>query len=226
MMRTIFTLMADILLMMSCSGITSTGQTTGIYSLPDRLQLGHNLLLRDSVTTLDFPFLTLDQRRTLQFKSGIVVPDSTRAIGARQVAGKYSLEAYLVPLSVNPDDFKILLTTRGSDGYSIHTIDLGRFHTCEYQGRPRLGGNRYYTTDAELMFTDETHFTLHRVMTLTSLYLKDHSTHEMWRVEWDDRYEIDSNGYFIFKSQQETLRSPADLNDPVINDYQSRTLTI
>ena len=160
----------------------------------------------------------------LQLKSGLVVPDSTRVIGTRQVADKFSLEAYLVPLSENPNDFKVLLTTRGSDGYSIHSIDLGRFHTCEYQGRPRLGGNRYYTTDATLHFDNDSHFTLHRVMTLTSLYLKDHTLTELWRVEWDDQYEIDSNGYFIYKRQQETLRTPADLDDPMITDYQARDL--
>jgi len=224
MMRTIITLMADLLLMLSCSGINTNRQTSSLPVLHDKLQLGHNLLARDSITTLDFPILTEDQHMVLQLKSGLVVPDSTRVIGTRQVTDKFSLEAYLVPLSENPNDFKVLLTTRDSDGYSIHSIDLGRFHTCEYQGRPRLGGNRYYTTDATLHFDNDSHFTLHRVMTLTSLYLTDHTLTELWRVEWDDRYEIASDGHILFKGQHETLRIPADLDDPVINDYQARDL--
>ena len=213
--------MADLLLMLSCSGINTTGQTSSLPVLHDKLQLGHNLLARDSVTTLDFPILTEDQHMVLQLKSGLVVPDSTRVIGTRQVTDKFSLEAYLVPLSENPNDFKVLLTTRDSDGYSIHSIDLGRFHTCEYQGRPRLGGNRYYTTDAELRFDDATRFTLHRVMTLTSLYLKDHRLTEAWRVEWDNRYEIADGGRFVYKGQQETFRTTG-VQDPKIEEYKSR----
>ena len=87
----------------------------------------------------------------------------------------------------------------------------------------RFGGNRFYTTDAELRFDGKDRFTVHRVMTLTSLFLKDHTLTEMWRVEWDNRYEINSNGKFIFKGQQETMRTEG-VDDPVIEQFKSRNL--
>ena len=209
------------ILLMACNNLNTAPQNDSLPALPDELRIGRNALSRDTVPAFSFPTITDDQRMTLQLKSGLVVPDSTMVIGSRKVNGNCTLEAYLVPSGEIPSDFKIYLTTRGSDGYGIHTIELDRFHTCQYQGKPRLGGNRYYTTDAELRFDGDTRFTLHRVMTLTSIFLKDHSTHEMWRVEWDNLYEIDASGHIIFIGQQETLRSPADLDDPVIDQYMS-----
>lgn len=219
-MKTIITIAVS-LLISGCGGINNTKQ---MNTLPDVVQVGHNVLSRDTIPSFNYPTITEDQRMKVRLKSFTDLPDSTKFIGVREIGGKRTLEAYMVPLSEDPNNFEVYLITRGSDGWGIHCIDLGRFHTCEYQGRPRLGGNRYYTTDATLHFDNDSHFTLHRVMTLTSLYLKDHRLTEMWRVEWDDQYEIDSNGYFIYKRQQETLRTPADLDDPMITDYQARDL--
>ena len=52
---------------------------------------------------------------------------------------------------------------------------------------------------------------------------KDHTLTEMWRVEWDNRYEINRNGKFIFKGQQETYRTDG-VDDPVIEQFKSRNL--
>ena len=62
-------------------------------------------------------------------------------------------------------------------------------------------------------------------MTLTSLFLKNHTLTEMWRVEWIDNYDIDNTGHFVFKGQQETLRTPNDLNDPTIDDFKARFIS-
>lgn len=206
------------ILLLGCSSIHSAKQTN---ELPDQLQLGCSSLSQDTVPIFDFPTITDDQRMALHLKSGLVVPENTRVIGKREIEGKRTLEAYLVPLSEDPNDFKVYLTTRGSDGYSIHTIDLGRFHSTEHQGPMRFGGNRFYTLDTSISFDSTNHFTVHRVMTLTSLYLKDHTLTEMWRVEWDDNYMIDSDGTFTFTGQQETYRTDG-VDDPTIEKYMSR----
>ena len=104
----------------------------------------------------------------------------------------------------------------------VDAIDLGEFHTSEHQKPMTFGGNRFYTTDAELRFDGDRHIILHRVMTLTSIYLKDHRLTELWRVEWDNHYEITADGHFTFKGQQETNRSPSDINDPTIEEFKSR----
>lgn len=232
-MKTMIALAAT-LLIMGCNSINTNGQMK--YTLPDTLQVGHSLLSRDTIQIDTFPTLTVEQCRELADQTGFSVPDSARLIGMRPYNDEITIAAYQIPTGEDPNQFKVYLVahvgnfaqvSKGHLSRDIHVwayLDLGEFHTCEYQGRPRLGGNRYYTTDATLHFDNDSHFTLHHVMTLTSLYLKDHTLTELWRVEWDNQYEIDSNGYFIFKSQQETLRTPADLDDPVINDYQARDL--
>ena len=218
-MKTIIALALSFLIT-GCSGINTAMQTDTLPPLPDELKVGHNVLERDTTDEFTFPLITEDQRSKLQQKSGVVVPDNTQVIGMREIEGKRTLEAYLVPLSEDPNDFEVYLMTRGSDGYGIHCMDLGRFHTGEHKGPMTFGGNRYYTLDTSITFDDKTHFTLHRVMTLTSLYLKNHTLTEAWRVEWDDNYEIDSKGYITFTNQQETFRTDG-VNDPVIEQYKS-----
>lgn len=205
------------ILMTGCGGISKTAQTDSLPALPDVLQLGHSVLSRDSIPAYSFPTITEEQRKEL----GEVVPNNTQVIGMREIEGKYTLEAYLVPQSEEPNDFKVYLMTRGKDGHRIHDIDLGRFHTSEHQGPMRFGGNRFYTTDAEIIFDGPRHFTVHRVMTLTSHYLKDHTLTEMWRVEWDDNYEITADGHISFTSQQETYRTEG-VDDPAIEEFKSR----
>ncbi len=206
------------ILLLGCNSIHTAKQ---MNRLPDELQLGYSILTQDTISVSDFPTITEEQRNTLHLKSGLIVPDSTRAIGMREIEGNRTLEASLLPLSEEPNDFKVYLTTRGSDGYGIHTIDLGRFHSTEHQGPMRFGGNRFYTLDTSISFDGISHFTVHRVMTLTSHFLKDHTLTEMWRVEWDDHYEISSDGTFSFTGQQETYRTDG-VDDPMIEEYQSR----
>ena len=215
-MKTMIALIASVL-MTGCGGINTAKQVNNLPTLPDVIQLGHSVLSRDSIPAYSFPTITEQQRKEL----GEVVPDDTQVIGMREIEGKCTLEAYLIPQSEEPNDFKVYLMTRGKDGHRIHNIDLGRFHTSEHQGPMRFGGNRFYTTDAELTFTDDSHFTVHRVMTLTSHYLKDHTLTEMWRVEWDDNYEIDGKGYITFIGQQETYRTEG-VDDPAIEEFKSR----
>ena len=231
-MRSIITLAAT-LLIAGCNSIHSNSQ---ISTLPDTLQVGHSILSRDTAQAASYPVLTAAQCRELADQTGYTVPDSSRLIGMRPFNDEITIAAYQIPTGENPNQFKVYLVahvgtvaevSKGHLTRDIHlwdNLDLGEFHTSEYQGQPRFGGNRYYTTDATLHFDNDSHFTLHRVMTLTSLYLKDHTLTELWRVEWDDQYEIDSDGHILFKGQHETLRTPADLDDPVINDYQARDL--
>ena len=219
------------LLIMACNNIHINSQ---ISTLPDTLQVGHSILSRDTVQSASFPVLTASQCRELADQTGFVVPDSSRLIGMRPFNDEITIAAYQIPSGENPNQFKVYLVahvgtvaevSKGHLSRDIHVwayLDLGEFHTCQYQGQPRFGGNRYYTTDAELRFDGNDRFTVHRVMTLTSLYLKDHSLTELWRVEWDNLYEITEEGRFLFLGQQETLRNPADLDDPTIDDYQSR----
>ena len=215
-MKTIIVLFVSIL-MTGCGGINTAKQINNLPALPDVLQLGHSILSRDSVPADSFPTITEEQRKEL----GEVVPDDTQVIGMREIEGKCTLEAYMVPLSEEPNDFKVYLLTRDKDGHLIHSIDLGQFHTSEHQGPMRFGGNRFYTTEAELTFDGARRFTVHRVMTLTSLYLKDHTLTEMWRVEWDNNYQITDDGHFKFTGQQETYRTES-VDDPVIEEFKSR----
>lgn len=190
-------------------------------TIPDTLQVGHNILSRDTVEQTAYPTLSTEQRSHLARQTSLDVPDSTQLIGERLAGDGITLAAYKVPASEDPNIFKVYLVTHGKDDAVIGALDLGDFHTSEHQGPMRFGGNRFYTTDASVTFDDKGHFTVHRVMTLTSIYLKDHTLNELWRVEWDDHYKIDSKGFFVFKGQQETHRSPADLDDPVVEEYKS-----
>ena len=217
-MKTVFALAAS-MMMTGCGGTYLPQQAS---SLPDTLQVGYNLLSRDTVEQTAFPVLTVEMRDSLARLMKINIPAGSQLLGERSVKNGISLEAFKVPMVENPNLFRVYLVTRTPQGKAIDWIDLHEFHTSEYQGRPRLGGNRYYTTDAELRFDDALHFTLHRVMTLTSIFLKDHRLTEMWRVEWDNHYEIDETGHFIFKGQEETSRTPNDLNDPMIDECKSR----
>ena len=217
-MKTILSLVAT-LMITGCSGINSTNQ---INTLPDIVQVGQNLLSRDTIEQVDYPTLTREQRIALQEQTKSDVPAGTQLIGARSVGKDLVLSVYKIPTGKDPNQFKVYLVTHKSDGTVVDAVDLREFHTSEHQNPMRLGGHRFYTTDAELLFDGPNHIILHRVMTLTSLYLKDHRLTEIWRVEWDNHYEIDSKGHINFKTPQETHRSPADIDDPIINDYQSR----
>ena len=231
-MKTILTLTAT-LLIMACSNIHTNSQ---ISTLPDTLQVGHSILSRDTAQAASFPVLTAAQCRELAAQTGLVVPDSSRLIGMRPFNDEITIAAYQIPTGENPNQFKVYLVAhvgsmaqvgKGHLSRDIHVwdhLDLGVFHTSEHQKPLRFGGNRFYTTDAELRFDGNDRFTLHRVMTLTSLYLKDHRLTELWRVEWDNHYGISEEGRFYHDGQQETLRTPADLIDPMITDYQARDL--
>lgn len=230
MMKLLITLAAG-LAMMGCNSVKTNGQ---MNILPDTLQLGHSLLSRDTVTTVTYPLLTAAQCRELADQTGFSVPDSSRLIGMRPFNDEITIAAYQIPTGEDPNQFKVYLVAhvgnlaQVSKGHLSRDIkvwaylDLGEFHTSEHQGPRRFGGNRFYTTDAVLHFDDENHFTVHRVMTLTSLYLKDHTLTEGWRVEWDNHYGISEEGRFYYDGQQETLRTPADIDDPIIEQYQSR----
>ena len=229
-MKTMIALAAA-LMIMGCNSIKTNGQ---MNTLPELVQVGHSLLSRHTIHPDTFPTLTAAQCRELADQTGFSVPDSARLIGMRPFNDEITIAAYQIPTGEDPNQFKVYLVahvgnleqvSKGHLSRDIHVwdnLDLGEFHTSEHQKPLRFGGNRFYTTDAELRFDDAAHFTLHRVMTLTSLYLKDHSTNEMWRVEWDNRYGISEEGRFYFIDQQETLRTPADLIDPVIEQDQSR----
>ena len=219
-MKTIISLIAS-LLITGCGGINNAEQ---VSTLPDTVQLGHSILSRDTTDTAAHTTLTREQCLALHEQTKRDVPAGTQFIGTRTASPGIILQAYKIPTGENPNQFSVFLVTLNSKDVMIDNVNLGEFHTSEYQGKPRFGGNRYYTTDAELRFDGQSHVILHRVMTLTSLYLKDHSLNEMWRVEWDNHYEIKTNGHITFKRQQETLRSPNDLDDPIINQYKSRDL--
>lgn len=223
--------LAATLLIIGCNSINTNGQ---MNTLPDTLQVGHSILSRDTVQSTAFQMLTAEQCRELADQTGFSVPDNARLIGLRRFNDEITIAAYQIPTGENPNQFKVYLVahvgsaTEVSKGHlsrDIHVwdyLDLGEFHTCEYHGQPRFGGNRYYTTDAELRFDSQSRFTLHRVMTLTSLYLKGHRLTELWRVEWENCYGISEEGRFYYEGQQETLRSPADVDDPIIEQYKSR----
>lgn len=215
-MKTVITI--ALLLLIGCNNTSKL--MNDMPALPDKLELGLSVLSQDTVPKFTFPTITEDQHRELQQKS-IEAPDSTRLIGVREIEGNCTLEAYLVPTGEDPNQFKVILVTRSEKGLLIDAIDLGEFHTSEHQGPMRFGGNRFYTLDTDVTFNGKNRFTVHRVMTLTSLYLKDHRLTEMWRVEWDDHYKIDNSAHITFTNQQETHRTePVD--DPTIEQYKSR----
>lgn len=218
MMKTIITL-AAIFMITTCTGKHYPGP---INSLPDTLQVGQSVLSRDSIGSENYPVLDEKQREGLARQMSLDVPDSIQLIGVRPAGSGIILDAYKVPLGEDPNHFKVYLVTHDSKGVVVDAIDLHEFHTSEHQGPMRFGGNRFYTTDAVVTFEGPNRFTLHRVMTLTSLYLKDHTLTEAWRVEWDNNYEIDGDGHFVFLGQHETNRTPADIDDPIITTYQSR----
>ena len=217
-MKAIITL-AVILMFAGCSGISHNKQ---IITLPDTLQVGHSILSRDTVEPVDFPTLTNEQCQSLHEQTQREVPKGTQFIGTRTAGNGITLEAYRISTGENPNQFKVYLVTRNGKDRIVDAIDLGEFHTSEHQKPMTFGGNRFYTTDAELRFDGDRLIILHRVMTLTSLYFKGHRLTELWRVEWDNHYEITADGHFTFKGQQETNRSPADINDPTIEEFKSR----
>ncbi len=221
MMKMTFSMLVS-LMIAGCS--SSNNNPKAFNALPDILQVGQSILSADTVMHVVYPAVNDEQRDELARLTSLDVPDSTQLIGTRPLPNGFSLEAYKAPTGENPNMFKVFLVTRDRNNTVTDAIDLREFHTSEHQKPMRLGGNRFYTTDATLHFHDGNRFTLHRVMTLTSLYLKDHRLTEAWRVEWDNHYEIASDGHILFKGQHETLRTPADLDDPVINDYQARDL--
>lgn len=217
-MKTILTI--AIILLMGCNSINTSKQMNSLPPLPDELQVGQNVLSSDSLPAISFPTITEDQRSMLHLRAGLVVPDSTKLIGVREIDGKCTLEAYWVPLSDDPNDFKVYLITRSSDGYGIECIDLGKFHISEHQGPMRFGGNRFYTLDTSVTFDGKTRITVHRTLALTSIYLKDHSLTQLWRVDWDDHYKIDNKGHFTLISQTETLREGSP-DEETVNQYKS-----
>ena len=206
------------ILMMGCSGINNTGQ---MNTLPDILQVGQSILSRDTVEQVIYPTLTAEQRNSLSRQTTLDVPDSIRLIGMRPVENGITLAAYKVPMGEEPNLFKVYLVTRDDKDAIVDAVDLGFFHTSEHKKPMTFGGNRFYTTDVTVAFDDTRHFVSHHVMTLTSLYLKNHTLTELWRVEWDNRYEISADGRFSFKGQQETYRTDG-VNDSVIEDLKSR----
>lgn len=219
-MRAIITLAAT-LMMTACSGVNDSRL---LNSLPDTLQVGQSILSRDTVEQVAYPTLTQEQLDVITRQMSLDMPQGTQLIGVRPAGNGFTLEAYKIPTGEHPNLFKVYLATRNSKDAIVDAIDLGEFHTSEHQKPLRFGGNRYYNTDAELRFDGDRHIVLHRVLTFTSLFLKDHTLTELWRVEWDNNYEIDAHGQIIFQTQQETYRHPADIDDPTIDQYKSRDL--
>ena len=213
---------------MGCNGISTAKQMSVLSieqpTLPDHLVVGKNLLSRDTVKQEAYPELTEEEGQELAQQTGLDVPENCQLLGCREVNKEYSVAAYRIPVENDSLRFKVYLVTRDKKGAAVDALDLHEFHTSEHQGPMRLGGNRFYTTDADLRFDDAKHFVLHRVMTLTSLYLKDHSLTELWRVEWDNCYEISDNGHFSFLDQRETTRKPTEVADPMIEEFKSRDL--
>ncbi len=224
-MKTIISIIATLILM-GCNGLSQTHQMNAkpieFPTLPDHLIMGKNLLSHDTIEQEEYALMTEEECSILAQQTGLEVPEGSQLIGQRAINKQHTLAAYKIPLDNDTLRFKVYLVTRGQAGDVIDQVDLQAFHTSEHQGPMRLGGNRFYTTDADLRIEGPHRFVLHRVMTLTSVYLKNHTLTELWRVEWDNHYEIDDQGYITYKAQQETHRTPADLADPVIATYQSR----
>lgn len=238
-MRTIIAFAASLLLL-GCNGITTAKRVNNMSDktsnllrelvatanesliMGDTLNVGGNPLRREEAKPAVNRLLDDGEQETLAQKTKLEISDSTCLIGVRQIGASHVLAAYLVPQSdENPYDFKVYLVCYDGEANMTDVLNLRQMHTSEHQGPMRLGGNRFYTTDANVTFDDTNHFTIHRVMTLTSLYLKNHTLTEAWRVEWDNRYEITEDGHFNFKGQQETYRTDG-VDDPAIEDYKSR----
>ena len=227
LMKTIIFFAASILLL-GCNGITTAKQMSSTIieqtTLPDHLTVGKNLLIRDTIKQVEYPVLTDEERAALVQQTTLEVPEDVEFIGMRELDKKHTLAAYRIPIANDSLLFKVYLVSRGIEGTVIDAIDLHEFHTCEHLKPLTFGGNRFYTTDAELLFDGTRHFTVHRLMTLTGLYLKNHTLTEMWRVEWDDNYDISLDGHFNFMDQQETYRTDG-VDDPIIEEYKSRFIS-
>ena len=241
-MKTIIAFVASLLLL-GCNGITTakhvnnmTDNTTKLIQeliatsneslvIGDSLLVGGNPLRREEAKPAVKRLLDDEEQETLAQKTKLEISDSTCLIGVRQIGARHVLAAYLVPQSdENPYDFKVYFVCYDDETNVTDVLGLRQMHTSEHQGPMRLGGNRFYTTDATVTFDDTNHFTVHRVMTLTSLYLKNHTLTEAWRVEWDNHFEITEDGHFHFKGQQETYRSDG-VDDHAIEEYKSRFLS-
>lgn len=214
---------AAALLLTGCNSVHTARQLSNdtLPTLPVKLEVGRYSLDPDTATAAPLAELTADQRLDLARQTRLEVPDSAWLIGARAVDGKRLLTAYKVSTSEDVNDFTVYFVTSASDGSVIDAIDLGRFHSSEPQLPLRFGGNRFYTRDASVTFDGDRRFTQHVTMTLTSIYLKDRTLTQAWRVDWDNHYEIDNQGRFIFLGQQETLREKAP-DDPKIEEFKSR----
>lgn len=211
--------------LMGCNSV-NTAHRMNTFSidaptLPDHVDEGSNPLNRDSIVPADYPVLSLEQVHDLAKSTGFTVPDDTQIMGVRKVDEQLTLAAYMIPLGEDPNLFMVYLVIHADDGSVVDALNLRAFHTCEHDGPMRLGGNRFHTCDASLTFEDAHHFTLHRVMTLTSLYLKGHRLTELWRAEWDNHYEIDKSGKFRFTGQKETYHSE-QYNEDIVREYMVR----
>ena len=238
-MKTIIAFAASLLLL-GCNGITTakrvnnmTDNTANLIRelgataneslvMGDSLSVGGNPLRLEEAKPAVKRLLDDEEQETLAQKTHLEISDSTCLIGVRQTGAHHVLAAYLVPQSdENPYDFKVYFVCYDDEANVTDVLDLRQMHTSEHQGPMRLGGNRFYTADATVTFDDANHFTVHHVMTLTSLYLKNHTLTEAWRVEWDNHYEITEDGHFNFMGQQEIYRTDG-VDDPAIEEYKSR----
>jgi len=242
-MKQLITL-AVVLILMSCNGISTarqmspdsnnTDNTSSLLQqmnitpndslvLANKIAIGSNPLFRDSIFPAPGILLNKDQRSQLGRQSGLEMTDSVQFIGVRSIDKTLTMAAYLVPLGEDPNHFKVYLMTHGKDGTVVDALDLHEFHTTDHQMPLRFGGNRFYTTDATVIFDDTHHFIVHRVMTFTSLFLKNHQLTELWRVEWDNDYEITADGHFKFNGQHETSRTN-NPDEKMVDEYKSRDL--
>ncbi|MBR4830032.1 MAG: hypothetical protein IKZ92_09585 [Muribaculaceae bacterium] len=220
-MKTIFTLAVMLLVGCNATNTTRMMNANDVQQLADELQVGQNILYRDTVEKVSYPLLSDGERGELARQLDLEINDSVQIIGVREVDQTHILAAYKIGLDTDPDHFKVYFVTHGKGGAVIDALDLGEFHICEPQKPMRFGGNRSYTLDSSVTFDGGNHFTVHRVLALTSIYLKDRTLTQMWRVEWDDDYEISKDARFVFMGQRETYRSEG-LEDPVIDEFKSR----
>jgi len=204
-------------MMMSCNGASGNQQAN---TLPDTLQVGQSILNRDTTQQAVYPTIDEEQRDNLARQMALDVPDNSQFIGRRSAGDGITLEAYKIPRTKGPDWSRVVFVTRDNHGDIIDHVDLREFHTSEHKGPMTFGGNRFYTTDASVTFDGPTRFTLHRVMTLTSIFLKDRSLTQLWRVEWDNHYMIGKDGRFLFNGQQETYHTD-EFESTIVNEYMS-----